>query len=58
MNINIPGINADKAIKNSGSKALFIELLGDTYKLMERKLELVESCLSQKDLIILTSVTK
>ena len=31
MEINIPGIDIEKAIKNSGSQELFIELLGDVY---------------------------
>ncbi len=50
MNINIPGIDIDKAILNSGSEELFIELLGDVYKLMDEKSELVETCLKDKDL--------
>ena len=50
MNINIPGIDIDKAILNSGSQELFIELLGDVYKLMDEKSELVETYLKDKDL--------
>lgn len=50
MNINIPGIDSEKAIKNSGSEALFAELLGDVYKLMDEKLGVVEAFLSKKDI--------
>ncbi|SDB49987.1 HPt (histidine-containing phosphotransfer) domain-containing protein [Pseudobutyrivibrio sp. YE44] len=50
MNINIPGIDIEKAIKNSGSEKLFIELLGDIYKLMDEKIERVESYLAQKNI--------
>ena len=50
MNINIPGIDVDKAIKNSGSEELFTELLGDVYKLMDDKISLVETHLREKDL--------
>ncbi len=50
MNINIPGIDIEKAIKNSGSKELFIELLGDVYKLMDDKINLVETYLSQENI--------
>lgn len=47
MNINIPGINIEIAIKNSGSEELFLELLGDVYKLMDEKISMVESYLEQ-----------
>jgi HPt (histidine-containing phosphotransfer) domain-containing protein len=50
MNINIPGIDIENAIKNSGSEELFIELLGDVYKLMDEKSDLVETYLRDKDL--------
>jgi len=50
MNINIPGIDIEKAIKNSGSKELFIELLGDVYNLMDDKINLVETYLSQENI--------
>ncbi len=50
MNINIPGIDIDKAIRNSGSEELFIELLGDVYKITDEKSELVETYLKEKDL--------
>lgn len=43
MNINIPGIDVEKAIKNAGSEELFLELLGDVYKLMDDKVASVES---------------
>lgn len=47
MNINIPGIDIVNAIKNSGSEELFTELLGDVYKLMDDKINRVESYLAQ-----------
>jgi HPt (histidine-containing phosphotransfer) domain-containing protein len=47
MNINIPDINIEIAIKNSGSEELFLELLGDVYKLMDEKISMVESYLEQ-----------
>ena len=50
MNINIPGIDIENAIKNSGSEELFTELLGDVYKLMDEKIDLVESYLANKDI--------
>ncbi|SCZ76893.1 Hpt domain-containing protein [Pseudobutyrivibrio xylanivorans] len=50
MNINIPGIEVEMAIKNTGSEALFTELLGDVYKLMDEKINLVESYLADKDI--------
>ena len=50
MNINIPGIDITKAIQNSGSEELFTELLGDVYKLMDDKINLVESYLMQGDI--------
>ena len=50
MNINIPGIDIENAIKNSGSEELFTELLGDIYKLMDEKSDLVETYLREKDL--------
>lgn len=50
MNINIPGIDIEKAIKNSGSEELFIELLNDVYKLMDDKSSLIETYLKDKDI--------
>ncbi len=50
MNINIPGIDVDKAVKNSGSMELFTELLGDVYKIIDEKSDLVETYLKEKDL--------
>ncbi|SHI31243.1 Hpt domain-containing protein [Pseudobutyrivibrio xylanivorans] len=50
MSINIPGIDVEKGIKNSGSEELFLELLGDVYKLMDSKINSVESYLSQKNI--------
>ncbi len=50
MNINIPGIDIAKAVQNSGSEELFTELLGDVYKLIDDKSNLVETYLREKDL--------
>ena len=50
MNFNIPGIDIDKAIKNSGSEELFAELLGDVCKLMDEKSDLTETYLQAEDL--------
>ncbi len=50
MNINIPGINADAAIQNSGSEELFYELLGDVYKIIDEKSDLVETHLRENDI--------
>ena len=50
MNINIPGIDNEKAILNSGSEELFTELLGDVYKIIDDKCNLVETHLKDGDL--------
>ncbi|MBQ5386834.1 MAG: hypothetical protein IIU40_07295 [Lachnospiraceae bacterium] len=50
MNMNIPGIDTEKAIKNLGSESLFLELLGDVYKLMDEKCAQVTSYVSDNDL--------
>ena len=50
MNFNIPGVDINKAIQNSGSEELFTELLGDVYILMDEKCALVETYLKDKDL--------
>ncbi len=50
MNINIPGIDTEKAIRNSGSEELFLELLGDVYKIIDEKSDLVETYLSQENM--------
>lgn len=50
MNINIPGIDVEKAIKNAGSEELFIELLGDVYKLMDDKIASVKSNLASNNI--------
>ncbi len=49
MNVNIPGVEVDKAIKNSGSEELFLELLGDVYKIIDDKSNLIETYLNEKD---------
>ena len=50
MNVNIPGLDVETAIKNCGSEELFTEILGDIYKLMDEKCNLVESYLAQKNI--------
>lgn len=50
MNINIPGIDVEKAIKNAGSEELFIELLGDVYKIMDDKIASVKSNLASNNI--------
>lgn len=50
MNINIPGIYTQQAIKNSGSLELFLELLNDVYKLIDDKSNMVETYLVEKDI--------
>jgi HPt (histidine-containing phosphotransfer) domain-containing protein len=50
VNINIPGVDIEKAIQNSGSQELFTELLGDVYKIIDEKSNLVETYLKEKDL--------
>jgi HPt (histidine-containing phosphotransfer) domain-containing protein len=50
MNINIPGIDVEKAIKNAGSEELLIELLGDVYKLMDDKIASVKSNLASNNI--------
>ena len=42
----IQGLNVSEGIKNCGSKKLFIELLGDFYKLIEPKSTKLEKCLA------------
>ncbi len=50
MDINIPGIDLEKAIKNSGSEQLLTELFGDVYKIMDEKSDLIETYIREKDL--------
>lgn len=50
MNINIPGIDTQQAIKNSGSMEMFMELLTDVYKLIDDKSDQVEAYLDEKDI--------
>lgn len=50
MNINIPGIDTQQAIKNSGSMEMFMELLTDVYKLIDDKSDQVEAYLNEKDI--------
>lgn len=50
MNINIPGINTEKGIQNSGSEELLIELFGDVYKIIDEKSDLIETYLNEEDL--------
>ncbi|MBE5891187.1 MAG: Hpt domain-containing protein [Lachnospiraceae bacterium] len=50
MNIYIPGVDVNQAIKNSGSTELFLDLLNDVYKLMDEKCNQVETYLRENDL--------
>lgn len=50
MNINIPGVDSEKGIANSGSEAVYAELLGDVYKIIDEKIELIESYLKSKEI--------
>ncbi len=50
MNLHIPGIDIDKAVQNSGSMELFLELLNDVYKIIAEKSDLVETYVKEKDL--------
>ncbi len=47
MDVNIPGIDVETGIKNSGSLEFLMEILGDVYHLMDEKVDLVESYLAQ-----------
>lgn len=44
--LKIEGLNVKEGIENSGSKELFINLLGDFYKLIDQKSTKVEKCLA------------
>jgi HPt (histidine-containing phosphotransfer) domain-containing protein len=48
--INIPGIDTNKAIATSGSKELFLELLSDVYKLIDEKSKQIEDFLANANL--------
>ncbi len=50
MNLHIPGIDIDKAVQNSGSMELFLELLNDVYKIIDEKSDLIETYVKEKDL--------
>ena len=50
MNIYIPGVDVNQAIKNSGSTELFLDLLNDVNKLMDEKCNQVETYLRENDL--------
>ncbi len=43
---DIAGIDKAEGIKNSGSKALFLKLLGDFYRLIDMKSDKIEKCLA------------
>ena len=43
-------INTEAGIRNSGSEELFIELLGDIYRIIDEKSDLVEAYLKNKDI--------
>ncbi len=44
--LSIEGLDVKEGIQNSGSKELFISLLGDFYKLIDQKATKVEKCLA------------
>lgn len=44
--LKIEGLNVKEGIENSGSKELFLSLLGDFYKLIDQKATKVEKCLA------------
>ena len=44
--LEIEGLNVQEGILNSGSKELFVSLLGDFYKLIDQKSTKVEKCLA------------
>lgn len=44
--LTIEGLSVKEGIRNSGSKELFISLLGDFYKLIDQKSTKVEKCLA------------
>lgn len=49
-NLVIEGINIEEGIKNSGSKELFFNLLGDFYKLVDLKSTKIERCIKEEDI--------
>lgn len=48
--LEIDGLNIDEGIKNSGSKELFFNLLGDFYKLVDMKSSKIEHCIKENDI--------
>lgn len=56
MNINIPGIDNEQAIRNSGSEEIFIEILGDIHKIIDEKCDQIESFIKAKDITNFTIV--
>ncbi len=44
--LEIEGLNVKEGIENSGTKELFVQLLGDFYKLIDQKSTKVEKCLA------------
>ena len=51
---NIPGINKQKGITNSGSEKLFYELLGDVYNIIDEKNVCIEKYITEKDIHSIT----
>lgn len=43
---DIQGLDKDEGVKNSGSKELFLQLLGDFYRLIDAKSNKIEKCLA------------
>lgn len=51
---NIPGINKQKGITNSGSEKIFYELLGDVYNIIDEKNICIEKYITEKDIHSIT----
>ncbi len=50
MDIHIPGIDNEKGILNSGTEAVFTELLGDVYEIIDDKCDLIENYLKNNEI--------
>ena len=50
MIIDIPGIDAEKGLKNSGSEETLIELFGDVYKIIDDRISEIEEYIRTNDI--------
>ena len=50
LDINIPGVDPEKGVINSGSETIFIELLGDVYEIIDEKIDLIKSYLKADEI--------